>query len=36
MLDQIKTTIHRSQNTLLTDALGALSLVLMLVAGLHL
>ncbi|WP_281253231.1 hypothetical protein [Puniceibacterium sediminis] len=36
MLDQIRTAIHRSQETLLPDAIGALSLIVMLVVGLHL
>lgn len=36
MLNQIKITMHRSRDTLLIDALGALSLVVMLVAALHL
>ena len=36
MYDQIKTTIRRSQETLWMDALGAMALIVMLVAGLHL
>ncbi|SIS71557.1 hypothetical protein SAMN05421759_102584 [Roseivivax lentus] len=35
MIHQIKTTIRRSQDTLWMDTLGVLSLVVMLVAGLH-
>ncbi|QFS82258.1 hypothetical protein FIU97_05665 [Roseivivax sp. THAF40] len=35
MIDQIKTTIRRSQSTLWMDSLGVLSLVVMLVTGLH-
>ncbi len=36
MFTQIKTTLRRSQNTLWIDTLGVLSLVVMLVAALHL
>lgn len=36
MLTQIKTAITRSQSTLLQDAVGAVSLVVMLMVGLHL
>ncbi len=36
MLSQIKTALTRSQNTLLQDAAGAASLVVMLVVALHL
>ncbi len=36
MLNQIKTALTRSQNTLLQDAAGAASLVVMLVVALHL
>ncbi len=36
MLNQIKTAIGRSQATLLQDAAGAVSLVVMLVVALHL
>jgi hypothetical protein len=35
MLTQIKTAISRSQSTLLQDALGAVSLVVMLMVALH-
>ena len=35
MLDQIKTAARRSHNTLLYDAAGALALVVMLLAALH-
>ena len=36
MLSQIKTAISRSQSTLLQDAAGAVSLVVMLMVALHL
>ena len=36
MLDQIRTAAHRSKHTLLADCIGALSLIVMLVVGLHL
>ena len=36
MLTQIKTAISRSQSTLLQDAVGAVSLVVMLMVALHL
>ncbi len=36
MLTQIKTALTRSQDTLLQDAAGAASLVVMLVVALHL
>ena len=36
MLTQIKTALHRSQDTLIQDALGAVSLVVILVVALHL
>ncbi|MGR3759289.1 hypothetical protein ACUXV3_04055 [Roseobacteraceae bacterium NS-SX3] len=36
MLAQIKTTLHNAQPTLLQDAIGAASLMVMLVAALHL
>jgi hypothetical protein len=36
MLSQIKTALTRCQNTLLQDAAGAASLVVMLVVALHL
>ncbi|GGH18967.1 hypothetical protein SAMN05444007_101165 [Cribrihabitans marinus] len=36
MLTQIKSVLSRSQGTLVQDALGAASLVVMLVAALHL
>ncbi|CUH41461.1 MULTISPECIES: hypothetical protein [Ruegeria] len=36
MLTQIKTAISRSHSTLLQDAAGAVSLVVMLVVALHL
>ncbi|WP_281289544.1 hypothetical protein [Puniceibacterium confluentis] len=36
MFDQIKTAAQRSRDTLLTDAIGAISLIVMLVTGLHL
>ena len=36
MLSQIKTAFTRSQSTILQDAAGAVSLVVMLVAALHL
>ncbi|SLN37566.1 hypothetical protein TRL7639_01850 [Falsiruegeria litorea R37] len=36
MLSQIKTALTRSQDTLLQDAAGAASLVVMLVVALHL
>ncbi|MFY2826511.1 hypothetical protein [Ruegeria sp. MALMAid1280] len=36
MLTQIKTAISRSQSTLVQDAVGAVSLVVMLMVALHL
>ena len=36
MIAQIKNTIESAHSTLLQDAIGAASLVVMLVAGLHL
>lgn len=36
MLTQIKTALHRSQDTLIQDALGAVSLVVILMVALHL
>lgn len=36
MLTQIKAILQRSQDTILQDAIGALALMVMLVAGLHL
>ncbi len=36
MLTQIKTAIARSQSTLLQDAIGAVSLAVMLMVALHL
>ncbi|WP_272871495.1 hypothetical protein [Ruegeria lacuscaerulensis] len=36
MLTQIKTAISRSQSTLLQDAVGAVSLIVMLMVALHL
>ncbi|SDW43425.1 hypothetical protein SAMN05444358_101809 [Ruegeria halocynthiae] len=36
MLSQIKTTFTRSQSTILQDAAGAVSLIVMLVVALHL
>ena len=36
MLTQIKTAFNRSQSTILQDAAGAVSLVVMLVVALHL
>ena len=36
MLTEIKSALSRSQATLLQDALGAASLVVMLIAALHL
>lgn len=36
MIEQIKTTIERSRDTLLSDAIGALALMVILVVGLHL
>lgn len=36
MMHQIKTVLHRSRDTLLTDCIGAASLIVMLVVGLHL
>ncbi|SFU14387.1 hypothetical protein [Sedimentitalea nanhaiensis] len=36
MFSQIKTTLHRSQDTLLQDAAGASALIVMLLVGLHL
>ena len=36
MLTQIKTAFYRSQSTILQDAAGAVSLIVMLVVALHL
>ena len=36
MLTQIKTIVERSQDTIWQDAIGAVALMVMLVAGLHL
>ncbi|SMO42434.1 hypothetical protein SAMN06265380_101613 [Ruegeria faecimaris] len=36
MLTQIKTTLNRSQSTLLQDAAGAVALVVILMVALHL
>jgi len=36
MIAQIKTTLQSSQSTLLQDAIGAASLVVMLIVALHL
>lgn len=36
MISQIKTTIENAHSTLLQDAIGAASLLVMLVAALHL
>lgn len=36
MLEQIKTTIQRSRDTLLSDAIGAMALIVILIVGLHL
>ena len=36
MLSQIKTIVERSQDTIWQDAIGAVALMVMLVAGLHL
>ena len=36
MIEQIKTTIERSRATLLSDAIGAMALMVILVVGLHL
>ena len=36
MLNQIKTIVERSQDTIWQDAIGAVALMVMLVAGLHL
>ncbi|WP_269751604.1 MULTISPECIES: hypothetical protein [Pseudophaeobacter] len=36
MMTQLKTTLNNTQSTLLQDALGAASLVVMLVVALHL
>ena len=36
MLTQIKAILHRSQDTIWQDAIGAVALMVMLVAGLHL
>lgn len=36
MIDQIRTVIERSRNTLLSDAIGAMALMVILVVGLHL
>ncbi|WP_322865803.1 hypothetical protein U5922_006135 [Aquicoccus sp. G2-2] len=35
MLTQIKTVLHRSQDTLWQDAIGAVSLMILLIAALH-
>jgi hypothetical protein len=36
MIEQIKTTVERSRATLLSDAIGAMALMVILVVGLHL
>jgi hypothetical protein len=36
MLDQIRSVIERSHETLLSDAIGAMALLIILVVGLHL
>ena len=36
MLEQIKTTIQRSRDTLLSDVIGAMALMVILIVGLHL
>ncbi|CUH88440.1 hypothetical protein PH5382_02376 [Phaeobacter sp. CECT 5382] len=36
MISQLKTTLHNTQSTLLQDAIGAASLMVMLVVALHL
>jgi len=36
MLDQIRSVIERSRETLLSDAIGAMALLIILVVGLHL
>lgn len=36
MMDQIKTTLQQSRDTLLQDAIGLASLIVMLVIALHL
>lgn len=36
MIARIKTTFHRSQNTLLQDAAGMIALVIIMVVALHL
>ena len=36
MLSQIETIVERSQDTIWQDAIGAVALMVMLVAGLHL
>jgi hypothetical protein len=36
MIIQLKTTLHNAQSTLLQDALGAASLMIMLIVALHL
>jgi len=36
MLNQIKAILHRSQDTLWQDAIGAVALMVLLLAGLHL
>ena len=36
MMIQIKAILHRSQDTILQDAIGAVALMVILVAGLHL
>lgn len=36
MLDQIRSVIERSRETLVSDAIGAMALLIILVVGLHL
>jgi hypothetical protein len=36
MMDQIRTVLYRSQETLLQDVVGVIALVVMLLVGLHL
>lgn len=36
MFEQIRTVIERSRDTLLSDAIGAMALMVILVVGLHL
>ncbi|MFU8882960.1 MAG: hypothetical protein ACNA7Q_11385 [Rhodobacterales bacterium] len=36
MLDQIRSVIERSRETLISDAIGAMALLIILVVGLHL